>query len=313
MTLNNSSFMLVCVFIQMAPEMSPIHQLQALLVMIIWGTNFVFIRIGLDELPPFTFALLRFVLVALPLIFFLPRPQVAWRYLVAFGFYIGFGQFGLLFWAMQDNISPGLASLVVQTQVFFTILLAAFLFSERIHPIQIAALVVSFVGISLIATHTNGNTTLLGLATVLIAAFSWSCGNLTIKKIGQVNMIAFLAWSSLFAIPPLFLMAWWLEGSELMLSSIQQASMNSWLVVIWQTVGNTLIGYGLWNRLMHCYPAVIVAPWALLVPVSGMLASHLFLNESLPWWKILAAVLILSGLIINIIASRQSIIHASTK
>ena len=249
----------------MAPEMSLTHQLQALLVMVIWGTNFVFIRVGLDELPPFTFALLRFVLAAFPLILFLPRPQVAWRYLAAFGFFIGFGQFGLLFWAMQDNISPGLASLVVQTQVFFTILLAAWMFSERVRPIQIAALIVSFAGISLIATHTDGSTTILGLIVVLVAAFSWSCGNLTIKKVGEVNMIAFLAWSSIFAIPPLFFMAWWLEGSELMVSSIRQASLNSWLVVIWQTVGNTLIGYGLWNSLFHRYPAAVVAPWALLV------------------------------------------------
>ena len=292
--------------------MSLTHQLQALFVMIIWGTNFVFIRIGLDELPPFTFALLRFILAAFPLILFLPRPQVAWRYLAAFGFFIGFGQFGLLFWAMQDNISPGLASLVVQTQVFFTIFLAAWLFSEQVKPMQIVALMVSFSGIILIATNTDGMTTALGLVVVLIAALSWSCGNLTIKKVGKVDMIAFLAWSSIFAIPPLFLMAWWLEGSELMLTSIQNASLNSWLVVIWQTVGNTMIGYGLWNSLLHRYPAAVVAPWALLVPVSGMTASSFFLNESLPWWKVLAAALILSGLIINIVSNRKPVTSSST-
>ena len=304
--------MLVCVFIQMVYLMSLTHQLQALLVMIIWGTNFVFIRIGLDELPPFTFALLRFVLAAFPLILFLPRPQVAWRYLAAFGFFIGFGQFGLLFWAMQDNISPGLASLVVQTQVFFTILLAAWLFSERVRIMQVLALVVSFAGIILIAANTDGATTVVGLIVVLIAAFSWSCGNLTIKKVGKVDMISFLAWSSIFAIPPLFLMAWWMEGPALMLTSIQHASLNSWLVVIWQTVGNTMIGYGLWNSLLHRYPAAVVAPWALLVPVSGMTASSFFLDESLPWWKILAAALILGGLIINIASNRKPVTASST-
>lgn len=292
--------------------MSLTHQLQALLVMVIWGTNFVFIRIGLDELPPFTFALLRFILAAFPLILFLPRPLVPWRYLAAFGFFIGFGQFGLLFWAMQDNISPGLASLVVQTQVFFTILLAAWIFSERVRLMQIIALIISFAGISLIAAQSDGTTTVLGLIVVLIAAFSWSCGNLTIKKVGKVDMISFLAWSSIFAIPPLLLMALWFEGSELMISSVQQASLNSWLVVIWQTVGNTMIGYGLWNSLLHRYPAAAVAPWALLVPVSGMTASSFFLGESLPWWKVLAAILILSGLIINIISNRKPVATAST-
>lgn len=287
--------------------MSLKHQLLALLVMVIWGTNFVFIRIGLDELPPFTFAMLRFILAVFPLILFLPKPQVAWRYLAAFGFFIGFGQFGLLFWAMQENISPGLASLVVQIQVFFTILLAAWLFSEKVHPIQILALMVSFSGIALIAAHTDGTTTALGIVVVLVAAFSWSCGNLVIKKVGKVDMIPFLAWSSIFAIPPLFLMAFWIEGGALMLSSIQQASLSSWLVVIWQTLGNTMIGYGLWNSLLHRYPAAIVAPWALLVPVSGMAASGLFLNEPLPWWKLLAAALILGGLIINIATHRKPV------
>lgn len=292
--------------------MSPIHQLLALVVMIIWGTNFVFIRVGLDELPPFTFALLRFILAAVPLIFFLRKPNVAWRYLAAFGFFIGFGQFGLLFWAMQENISPGLASLVVQIQVFFTILLAAWLFSERVKFMQMVALAVSFTGIALIATHTDGTTTALGLIVVLIAALSWSCGNLTIKKVGKVDMIAFLAWSSIFAIPPLLLMAWWFEGPGLMLHSIQHASWVSWLVVIWQTVGNTLIGYGLWNSLLHHYPASVVAPWALLVPVSGMTASTLFLGESLPWWKLVAAAFILGGLVINLLAHRKPAIIEST-
>lgn len=286
--------------------MSPIHQFQALLVTTIWGTNFVFIHIGLQELPPFTFATLRFALVAFPLILFLPKPNIEWKYLIAFGVFIGFGQFGFLFWAMQDNITPGLASLVVQTQVFFTIFLATWLFSESIKVIQLFALVISFAGLALIGFYTDGETTILGLFMVLIAAFSWACGNMTVKKVGKVDLIAFLAWSSIFSVPPLLAMALWLEGSDLMISSISQASLKAWGVVIWQTVGNTLIGYGLWNSLLHRYPAASIAPWALLVPVFGMSASALFLDEILPWWKILAAALIMSGLIINLFANRTS-------
>lgn len=284
--------------------MSPIHQLQALLVTAIWGTNFVFIHIGLQELPPFTFATLRFALVAFPLVFFFPRPDIAWKYLIAFGVFIGFGQFGFLFWAMQDNITPGLASLVVQTQVFFTIFLAVFLFSESIRMVQIWALLISFLGLALIGLYTDGETTLVGLLMVLIAALSWACGNLTVKKAGKVNLIAFLAWSSIFSVPPLLAMAFWLEGSELMISSISQASYKAWAVVIWQTVGNTLICYGLWNSLLHRYPAADIAPWALLVPVFGMTASTLFLDEVLPWWKVTAAILIMGGLIINLMTNR---------
>jgi len=286
--------------------MSLIHQLQALLVTFIWGTNFVFIHIGLQELPPFTFATLRFVLVAFPLILFLPRPNIPWKYLIAFGVFIGFGQFGFLFWAMQDQVTPGIASLVVQTQVFFTIFLAIWLFSETIKAIQLVALLISFAGLALIGFYTDGQTTLLGLLMVLVAAFSWACGNITVKKAGKVDLIAFLAWSSIFSIPPLLIMALVLEGSALMISSIAQASAQAWGVVVWQTVGNTLIGYGLWNSLLHRYPAAAIAPWALLVPVFGMSASTLFLDEVLPWWKVLAAALIMSGLIINLLANRST-------
>jgi len=294
--------------------MSPIHQLQALLVTTIWGTNFVFIHIGLQELPPFTFATLRFLLVAFPLILFLPKPNIEWKYLIAFGVFIGFGQFGFLFWAMQDNITPGLASLVVQTQVFFTIFLAVWLFSEPIKPIQIVALAISFAGLALIGVYTDGRTTIVGLALVLIAALSWACGNITVKKAGKVDLIAFLAWSSIFSVPPLLIMALCLEGSDLIISSVTQASSKAWGVVMWQTVGNTLIGYGLWNSLLHRYPAASIMPWALLVPVSGMSASALFLGEVLPWWKVLAAALIMSGLIINLLANRpKQKVHIQAK
>ncbi|PID47772.1 MAG: EamA family transporter [Proteobacteria bacterium] len=293
--------------------MTPIHQLLAIVVMIIWGTNFVFIRIGLDDIPSFTFASLRFIFAAFPLILFLPKPQVPWRYLAAFGIFIGFGLFGLMFWAMQDNISPGLASLVVQMQVFFTILLSTWLFAERIHTIQVIALFISFSGVALIASHTDGTTTIIGLLAILAAALSWSCGNVTIKKVGKVEMVAFLAWSSIFAVPPLLLMAWWLEGPTLIISSLKQASLNTWLVVAWQTVGNTLIGYGLWNSLLHRYPAAVIAPWALLIPVSGMAASSLVLGEPLPWWKVVAAALILCGLVINMLANRKQLSLATTR
>ena len=286
--------------------MSLLHQLQALLVTTIWGTNFVFIHIGLQELPPFTFATLRFAIVAFPLILFFPKPNIPWRYLIAFGVFIGFGQFGFLFWAMQGNITPGLASLVVQTQVFFTIFLAIWLFGESIKPIQIFALIISFIGLGIIAYYTDGKTTIVGLVMVLIAAFSWACGNLTVKKVGKVDLIAFLAWSSIFSVPPLFCMAVWLEGADVFVESLSGASYQTWLVVVWQSVGNTLIGYGLWNGLLHRYPAAAIAPWALLVPVSGMSASALFLGETLPWWKLLAAILIISGLIINLFANRPT-------
>ncbi|MEE9446395.1 MAG: EamA family transporter [Arenicellales bacterium] len=281
------------------------HQLIALLVTFIWGTNFVLIKIGLDDFPPYLFVFLRFLLAAFPLILFLPKPKVPWWMIASYGVFIGFGQFGLLFWAMQENITPGLASLVVQAQVFFTILLAAVWFHEQINVKQIWALAFCAAGLLLIAFQTDGQTTLLGLGIVLIAAASWAGGNLVVKRAGKVDIIAFLAWSAIFALPPLLAMSLYFEGAALMLSSVHNASLGAWSILLWQTVGNTMIGYGLWNVLLLKYPANSVTPWALMVPVFGIAASSVFLQEPLPWWKLLASGLILLGLVLNVRAVHQ--------
>ena len=276
--------------------MKAVDRITALIVPLIWGTNFVFIRWGLDELGPFTFAASRFLLVAIPLVFFLPRPRVSWRYLISYGLFIGAGQFGLLFWAMQEDITPGLASLLIQIQVFFTILLAVVLAGERVSARQLMALALCLAGLLSIVVFTDGETTVIGVMLILLAAASWASGNMVAKQVGAVNILAFICWSSLFAVPPLLVMAWILEGPQSMVADIGSASWVAWAVLVWQSLGNTLIGYGLWNRLLGRYPAALVAPWALLVPVFGMSASAVMLGESMPWWKLLAMGLILAGL-----------------
>ena len=284
--------------------MTKSHQLLAFLVAFIWGTNFVFIKFGLDELPPFLFATIRFALVAIPLVFILKKPNVSWRLIIAYGVLIGFGQFGLLFYAMKSDISPGLASLVLQMQVFFSIIFSIFIFKEIVSSLQWLALLISFLGISLIAINVGGQSTLFGLALVLSAAISWALANMVVKQAGEVDIIAFLAYSSLFAVPILAAFSLYFEGWDLIETSLQSASMTSVYVVVWQTIGNTLIGYGLWNFLLSRYSASVVTPWALLVPVSGMFASYLILNEAMPLWKIFAAILVISGLLVNIYSSK---------
>ncbi len=281
------------------------HQLFAFIVTLIWGTNFVVIKVGLDELPPFLFVAIRFFLVAFPLVFFFAKPKASWWLIAAYGVLIGFGQFGILFYAMKNDLPPGLASLILQTQVFFTIGFAIYFFKEAVARTQWLALVVSFAGIALIASNIGGDTTLFGLIIALTAAMSWALGNIVVKKAGKVDIIAFLAYSSIFAVPVLAAMSLYFEGWALIKSSLQAASMTSVYVVLWQTIGNTLIGYGLWNFLLGRYSAATVTPWALLVPVSGMGASYLMLDEPMPAWKLIAAVLVIAGLVINIYSSRK--------
>lgn len=277
------------------------HFLLALAVVAVWGTNFVVIRVALDHLPPLLFATLRFTLVLLPMTFFVKRPAVSWRNLAAYGLLIGAGQFGLLFVAMKGHISPGLASLVVQTQVFFTIGMAMRISGEKVKGFQIVALLLAASGIVLIAAHGGGAATPLGVALVLGAAASWAGGNIVARQAGTVNMLAYVVWASLFSIPPLFVMSLWLEGWPAMVAGVRNADALTWGAVAWQAVGNTMFGYAAWGWLLARHPAATVTPMALLVPVFGMGASAILLHESLPVWKLAAAALVLAGLAVNML------------
>jgi O-acetylserine/cysteine efflux transporter len=281
------------------------HSLLALAVMVVWGTNFVVIRAGLQHLPPLLFATLRFTLVAFPAIFFLKRPAVSWRLTAAYGVFIGAGQFGLLFIAMKSSITPGIASLVIQGQVFFTIGLAMAFERERIRIFEVAALILAFAGLGLILAHASAKSaTPLGLVLTLGAAASWAVGNTISKAIGKVDMLAFVVWSSLFAIPPLFAFSLIFDGWPAMRDGVAHASPATWAAVAWQSVGNSMFGYAVWGWLLARYPAATVSPLALLVPVFGMAASAWWLAEPLPGWKLVAAALIMAGLALNMIWPR---------
>ena len=276
------------------------HFLLALAVVAVWGTNFVIIKTALHTLSPLLLGVLRFALALLPAVFFIPRPAVPWRKLADYGVLIGAGQFGMLYLAMDGHISPGLASLVIQTQVFFTIGLAMWADGERVRPYQWLALAMAAAGIALIAANTGGDTTLPGLAMVLLGALSWACGNQVARSMGRVQMLGVVVWSSLFALPPLLALSLWFEGPARMAQGLAAADAAVWAAVVWQALGNTLFGYAAWGWLLSRHPAATVAPMALLVPVFGMAASALILSEGLPLWKLGAAALVLAGLALNL-------------
>lgn len=272
------------------------HLALALAVMAVWGSNFVVIKVALHHLQPLLLAALRFTFVFFPLAFFLKRPAVSWANLAGYGLFIGVGQFGLLFIAMRQDITPGLASLVVQVQVFFTIGFSMRLTGERIHGFQLVALLLAVAGLGVIATHAEGSATPLGLLLVIGAAIGWASGNVLSRAAGQVNMLSYVVWASLFAVPPLFLLSWLFEGWQAMATGLREANAFTWMAVLWQSVGNTMFGYAAWGWLLARHPAATVTPMALLVPVFGIGASALLLGEPLPTWKLTAAALVMLGL-----------------
>ncbi len=271
----------------------------ALVVIAIWGTNFVVIKYALGELPPLLFATLRFVLVAFPAVFFLKRPAVPIRHLAIYGVLIGAGQFGLLYIAMTHYISPGLASLLLQMQVVFTIGLSMAINGEKIHPYQIGAVLLAGAGVAVIALHAQGSVTPLGLALCIAAAASWGVGNIVARRAGRINMLAYVVWSSLFSVPPLLALSLFFEGPAAIATGLSHLDAGMLGAVVWQSAGNTMFGFSLWAWLLARHPAATVSPMALLIPVFGMGASALLLGEPLQDWKLTAAALVLGGLAVN--------------
>ena len=284
--------------------MRPRHVILALLVVTIWGFNFVVIEIGLQGLPPLVFTSLRFFFAAVPLVFFVSRPATDWRLLVGWGLAQFAVQFALLFVGMKLGMPAGLSSLVIQLQAFFTIGLAWWLMGEHARPMQLLGAGIALAGMGIVAWHLDTPGTLIGLLLVVGAAMSWATANILTKRIGTVEPLALVAWGSLVAVPPLLLVSAVVEGPHAMLAAVQEMNLKSWLTVLFQSYPNTLLGFGVWSMLMRRYPAAQVAPFSLLVPVAGMLSAALVLHEALEPWKIAAGALVLGGLALNQFAGR---------
>ena len=285
-------------------HLTPPHLVLAIAVMAVWGSNFVVVKHALAVLPPLTLATLRFMVVLVPLVFFVKRPASSWANLAAYGVLIGAGQFGALFVALRADVTPGLASLLMQSQVFFTIGLSMMLTGERVRGYQIAALLLAVAGVGVILMHTDGSITPLGLGLLMFAALGWAGGNMVSRAAGKVDMLGYVVWASLFAIPPLLALTLIFEGWPAMVAGIRAAGPSTWAAVAWQAVGNTMFGYAVWGWLLARYPAATVAPMALLIPVFGMGASALLLGEPLQDWKLIAAALVMSGLALGMLWPR---------
>lgn len=279
------------------------HLLLAVLVVTIWGTNFVAIKLALHDLPPLLLCTLRFVFVALPAVFFIGRPAIPLRQLLRYGACLFALQFGFMFLGMRLGMSAGLASLVLQLQVFATLGLSALVLKETVSFAQIAGALVAGAGFLLVATHTGGDATLAGFLCLLAAALSWSVGNLTARQIGRVNPVALVVWGGLTVPLPMGLASLVFEGPGLIAHSLANVSLAAVLATAFTVYLSTLVAYSLWSWLLARHPATAVTPFALLVPVAGMLSSALFLHEPLPGWKLTAAALVLAGLALNVLGA----------
>lgn len=276
------------------------HLLLAILVTAVWGINFSVIKLGLRSVDPFVLAGIRFTLCALPAIFFLPRPQVSSRYLVVYGVLFGVGLWGIVNLGIQAGISAGIASLVLQFSAFFSILFGAVVFRESVSAYQYVGIIVALTGLASIIGLTDGTATLLGVSLVIVGALSWSAANITIKMSGTKEVLAFLAWSSLFSPIPLFLIAYFNHGASVFAQTFAGLDGIAIFSILFQAYPTTIFGYWIWNSLLKIYPVSTVAPLSLLVPVFGLAGSAVIFNEEIGLIKVAAASLIVTGLIVGL-------------
>ncbi len=242
----------------------------------------------------------------MPLVLFIRRPQIPWRFVVAYGFAIGVFQFGLLFLGMKLGMPAGLSSLVIQVQVFFTIGLGIRYLGDRISAHNLIGAAIAAAGIALLAAYKlfdGATATLLGFVLVLVAALSWAVGNIVAKRAAgdhEPDMFALVVWSSLVPPLPLAILSYVFEGGNASWHAVMNAGSLSWTSVLFLAWGATLFGFASWAGLLHRYPTALISPFALLIPVSGLASGALFLGESLATMQIAGVLLVFAGLAVNV-------------
>lgn len=307
--------------------MAPRDVLLALLVVAIWGANFTVIKIGLAGVPPMLLAALRYVVTAFPAILFVARPHVGAGYVIAYGLTVGVGQFGALFYALHLGMPAGLASVVPQSQALFTALFASWMLGERISRTQAAGTLLSVLGLAVIASQLNG----AGTAQVPLAAFfltlagaaSWGLSNIVVRaaahdaaRRGQsLDMLQLVVWSALVPPVPLLLLSWFLDSPAAIARSLAGLNAASLLSIAYIAYGATVVGFGGWSRLLAKYPASTVAPFSLLVPVTGLLTAWAVLGERLTLWQGVGSLLVVGGLLLSVRSAsrREEGVTANTR
>ena len=281
----------------------------ALLVVIVWGANFTVIKLGLAGLPPMLLVALRYTFAAVPAIFFVKRPDIGWKYIIAYGMAVGVGQFSCLFYAMNIGMPAGTSSVILQSQVFFTLIFAAVLLKEHLRIFHALGVIISAIGLFFISGNIgSGQMSSLPLGALfltLLAAAFWGISNIIVRFASKqaaaqgktIDMFGLVVWSSLVPPLPLFIFALILDSPETLLNIVLGLSGQSIFAILYLSFLATLFGFGLWSFLLSKYPAGKVAPLSLLVPITGLITARTVLGEQLMPIQWLGCGIIILGLI----------------
>lgn len=285
------------------------HIALAVLAALIWGATFPVTKVALDAVPPLFFAGLRFLLAA-AFVVIVPKPDIPWRHILLAGVLLGAAQFGFLFLGMANGAAPGMASLLVHTQAFLTVLIAMAVYGERLTRQHVFAGVLMIAGLVTLLTDRGEGLSAIGVAFVLAAALGGAAGNNVLKGLGKVDMLRVAVWMSLVPVLPMFALSAIFEGPGAGYENLMQHTLAiDWTVIaaaVYSAVLATVLAFAIWGRLLADHPASSVAPFFLLVPVFGISLSVLLLGELLTPLRIAGAAMVLGGIGLSTIRPRRT-------
>jgi O-acetylserine/cysteine efflux transporter len=272
--------------------------LLAALVATIWGFNFVVIDWGMHDVPPLLFAAARFTVVLLPAVFLVPRPRAPWATIAAVGTFMSLGQFGFLYLAMDAGLTPGLAALVLQAQVVFTVIIAAGVLRERPTRAQVVGVLLGTAGLAVVAVGRGGQVTAAALALCLLGALSWGIGNVVSRASGVKGGLSLTVWSAVVVPLPLLALAFVLDGPAAVASGLASFSWQAGVSTLYTAVLASLLGYGVFNTLLSRNPSSYVVPWVLLAPVVAMASGWLLLGQQPTRAELLGGAVLITGVLV---------------
>ena len=271
--------------------MRPRDVVLAVVVAVLWGLAFVATRIGLDSFSPPQLTALRFAIAALPALV-LPRPPVRWSALAAVGLTLFAGQFLFQFFGIAHGTPVGIAAVVVHAQALVTIVLAAVLLGERPTPRQWLGSAVALGGLGMIALTVGGDLAPIGFLLTLLSPVSFGVGNVLLKPLGPVDMPSLIAWLSLMVPLPALAMSIALDGPAALPRALARGPWSGVAATLYLGLVATTLAYAIWGVLLRRYLAT-VAPFALLVPLVGAVASALLFGEQFGGLRLAGMVVVL--------------------
>jgi len=274
------------------------HVVMAFFIVVLWGLNFVALKIAVLSLPPIFLAGFRFLLISIPWIFFVEKPKVSKKQFITLPITLGVLQYSLLYYGMSTGLSAGLSAVILQTQSFFTVIMSTILIKEKPRLNEILGLLIGALGVIILLINNNGDFKIEAVLIILAAAISWGIANIQLKNLGNVNMVSFLIWISPFAAIVLFIISFILEYDLVLNIDFSNVEIKVFLSIFYTAYLSTVIGFTMWQYLLNKYKSVQITPYGLLVPVTGSIFGYIILSEVLEIYQIIAGIVIIIGLMV---------------